>query len=72
MKELDLLKEAETAGSTDAAAGADPKRGSHVAKSKKAKYARPVKVDEVCWIKNESGHIVIKVRALIYRTTHIL
>ena len=28
---------------------------------KQAKYAKPVKIDDVCWIKRECGHVVIKV-----------
>ena len=49
-------------GTTTAAASAViGAKGKKPKSAKQLKYAKPVKIDEVCWIKRECGHVVIKV-----------
>ena len=62
VKELDLL--GERAATTAAVAAEIDAQGKNQAKKpRKTKFVRPVKVDDVCLIKKEIGHVIIKVCA---------
>ena len=69
VEELDLLKKRGdvVAGAASGAAGAKTVVAGRkqVKKAKKEKYVRQIEVDDVCWVKEECGHVVIKVSCYI-------